>query len=71
MCIIAVVIISYGIASRSIAYYPNAEILSQTGFSTAFDSRSVLRQVVYPVYYLLYGEFGNELSNLDGKSTAR
>jgi hypothetical protein len=59
--------IAYGVASRSMAYYPNADKLNITNFDTAFDGRSIFRQIIYPVYYLMYGQFGNELSNLDGK----
>ena len=57
----------YGVASRSMVYYPNA---AEFNTSTAFDGRNIFRQVVYPVYYLIYGEFGNELTDLDGKSIA-
>jgi len=67
MCIIAIVMTGYGVASRSMAYYPNPYIFSSGNISTAFDGRSVFRQIAYPVYYLMYGQFGNELSNLDGK----
>jgi hypothetical protein len=58
--------IGYGVASRSMAYYPNADKFNST--NTAFDGRSIFRQIIYPVYYLMYGQFGNELSNLDGKT---
>jgi len=64
MVIIAVAMAGYGVASRSMVYYPNADKFNIT---TAFDGRSVFRQILYPVYYLMYGNFGNELSNLDGK----
>ncbi|CAF1177771.1 unnamed protein product [Rotaria sp. Silwood1] len=65
MCIIFIVMAGYGVASRSMVYYPNSDKFNQTNFSTAFDGRSIFRQIVYPVYYLMYGQFGNELSNLD------
>ena len=64
MCIIAVVMTAYGVASRSMVYYPNADLFNT---DTSFDGRSVFRQIAYPVYYLLYGEIDNELANLDGR----
>jgi len=67
MCIIAVVMTGYGVASRSMAYYPNADLFNSSNINTAFEGRSIFRQIIYPVYYLMYGQFGNELSNLDGK----
>ena len=62
MCIIAIVMLGYGISSRSMVYYPNADKFNT---STAFDGRSVFRQIAYPVYYLIYGEIQDELANLD------
>ena len=53
-------------------YYPIANgFTTATGGSidTRFDGRSIFRQVIYPVYYLLYGEFGNELQVLDSMYT--
>lgn len=68
MCIIFVVMVGYGVASRSMVYYPNAELFNATmDINTSFDGRSIFRQIIYPVYYLMYGQFGNELSDLDGK----
>ncbi|CAF1562416.1 unnamed protein product, partial [Rotaria sordida] len=55
----------YGVASRSMVHYPNANKLNVTDFSTEFNGRSIFRQIAYPIYYLMYGEFGNELSTLD------
>ena len=58
----------YGIASRSMVYYPIANnFTTETGgfIDTSFDGRSVFRQIAYPVYFFLHGEFGDELSNLD------
>ncbi len=63
MCIIAIVMLGYGVSSRSMVYYSNADQFNTT---TAFDGRAIFRQIVYPVYYLLYDQFGNELQNLDG-----
>ncbi|CAF3973574.1 unnamed protein product, partial [Rotaria sordida] len=65
MCIIFIVMAGYGVASRSMIYYPNADKLNVTNFSTEFNGRSIFRQIAYPIYYLMYGEFGNELSTLD------
>jgi hypothetical protein len=68
MCIIAIVMVGYGVASRSMVYYPKANgFTTDSGGSidTSFDGRSVFRQIVYPVYYLLYGNIGNELNTLD------
>jgi hypothetical protein len=67
MCIIAVAMTGYGVASRSMAYYPNANDFTSPNISTAFDGRTIFRQIAYPVYYLMYGNLGTELSNLDGK----
>jgi hypothetical protein len=69
--VIAIVMIGYGVASRSLVYYPIAN-----GFTTVtggsidpnFDGRSVFHQVLYPVYYFLYGQFTDELANLDSMS---
>ncbi len=63
MCIIAVVMIAYGVASRSMAYYPNPEY---NQYDTSFDGRSIFRQIAYPVYYLMYVDLGNETNYLDG-----
>jgi hypothetical protein len=60
--------IGYGVASRSMVYYPVVnDFTTETGgfIDASFDGRSVFRQVLYPVYYLLYGNFGNQLSDLD------
>jgi len=67
MSIIAVAMTAYGVASRSMAYYPYPQNFNGTDFSVAFDGRSIFHQIIYPVYYLMYGNFGNELSYLDGK----
>ncbi|UJR22717.1 hypothetical protein I4U23_025751 [Adineta vaga] len=70
MCIIAIVMTGYGVASRSMAYYPNPDSFPGTEIDTSFNGRSIFRQIAYPVYYLMYGEFGNELSNLDANPDA-
>ena len=70
ICIIAIVMIGYGVASRSMAFYPtiNGFTTQSDGFiDTRFDGRSVFRQVFYPVYYLLFGEFRYELDALDSE----
>jgi hypothetical protein len=63
--------IGYGVCSRSMAYYPviNNFTTATGGFiDTSFDGRAVFRQVLYPVYYFLHGDLGNELPNLDSMS---
>lgn len=70
MCIIAVVMIGYGVSTRSMAYYPKENAVVSRGnypIDPSFDGRNVFRQILYPVYYLMYGEFGTEMSNLDSK----
>jgi hypothetical protein len=70
MCIIAIVMAGYGVASRSMVYYPKENDFTTDSNGTiddSFNARSVFRQIAYPVYYLMYGEFGNELTTLDGK----
>ncbi len=60
--------IGYGVASRSMVYYPivNNFTTATGGFiDTSFDGRAVFRQILYPVYYFLHGEFDDELANLD------
>ncbi|CAF0816739.1 unnamed protein product [Adineta ricciae] len=73
LCIIAIVMIAYGVASRSMVYYPKVNgFTTDTGgpIDTRFDGRSIFRNVIYPVYYFLYGEFDNELMSLDGHADA-
>ncbi len=68
ICIIAVVMIGYGVSSRSMVYYPIANNFTTVtgGFiDPNFDGRSVFRQILNPVYYFLYGILDNELGNLD------
>ncbi|CAF0911252.1 unnamed protein product [Rotaria sp. Silwood1] len=55
--IILIAIIAYGVASRTMYNYNN-DILS-------FNGRSIFRNIFYPTYYLLYGNIGNELNELD------
>jgi len=70
MFIIAIVMTGYGVASRSMAFYPD-----YNGFTTqeddpidnSFDGRSVFHYIASPVYFMLYGEFGGELEKLDSK----
>ena len=50
---------AYGVASR-------AMFSSQYNLLT-FDGRSIFRQLIYPTYYLMYGNVGVELEQLDGK----
>ncbi|CAF1432957.1 unnamed protein product, partial [Adineta steineri] len=65
ICIIAIVMIGYGVASRSMVYYSNPTLFNDTTTDTSFDGRSIFRQIIYPVYYLMYGQMGNELADLD------
>jgi hypothetical protein len=68
MCIIAIVMIGYGVASRSMVYYPVANgFTTATGgtIDTSFDGRSVFHQILYPVYYMMYGQIDNELAALN------
>ena len=68
MCIIAVVMAGYGIASRSMVYYSHPDIFENTNTTTTFEGRPIFRQILYPVYYLMYGDMGNERVDLDRKS---
>ena len=65
MCVIAVVMTGYGVASRSMVYYPHKGEYEHYNESLWFDGRSVFRDVIYPVYYLMHGEVSGELKNLD------
>ncbi|CAF3178228.1 unnamed protein product [Rotaria socialis] len=72
LSIIAVVMIAYGVASRSMVYYPpgnNVTVLTGPP-DTSFSGRPIFRNILYPVYYLMYGDFGDELTNLDNNSDA-
>lgn len=57
--IILTAMAAYGVASRS--------MYSFTTETISFDGRSIFRNIIYPIYYFMYGSFGNELSALDGK----
>ena len=62
--------IGYGVASRSMVYYPPVNDFTsaeQNPIDPSFDGRSVFRQVISPVYFFLHGEFGDELDNLDSR----
>lgn len=63
MCIIAIVMLGYGVTSRSMISKPIADKLNTT---VEFNGRSLLRQIVYPTYYLMYGEFKDEFTILEG-----
>jgi hypothetical protein len=63
--------IGYGVASRSMVYYPvvnNFTIATGGSIDTSFNGRSVFHQILYPVYYFLHGGFDSELTNLDSMS---
>ena len=65
MCLIAVVMTGYGVASRSMVYYPHKADYVPYNASLGFDGRSIFRDIAYPVYYMMYGEVSGELQNLD------
>ena len=69
MCIIAVVMLGYGVASRSIVYYPHQQDYTPYNSSLRFDGRTMFRDIVYPVYYLLHGTVQTELTNFDSNCT--
>ena len=50
--------IAYGVTSRSMYTFTNTTI--------SFDGRSIFRSIIYPTYYLMYGNIGGELTQLDG-----
>jgi hypothetical protein len=54
---------AYGVASRTMYNYNNQTL--------EFDGRSIFRNIIYPTYYLMYGNVGGELSDLDGKKMNR
>ncbi|UJR10750.1 hypothetical protein I4U23_014938 [Adineta vaga] len=58
--IILIAMIAYGVASRTMYTY-NDQTLS-------FDVRSIARNIIYPAYYLMYGNVDNELAALDVNS---
>ncbi len=49
---------AYGVASRTMYNYNNDTL--------SFDGRSIFRNILYPTYYLMYGNIGDELTELDG-----
>ncbi len=60
--------IAYGVASRSMVYYPVANnFTTATGgfIDTSLGGRNVFRQIIYPVYYMMYSEIDKELATLD------
>ena len=69
MIIIFIVMAGYGVASRSMVYYPKENDFtpaSGVAVDTNFTARSIFRNIAYPVYYLMYGEFQTQLEDLDG-----
>lgn len=71
--IIVIVMAGYGVTTRSMYYYQDQNGLTEAEngtIDTSFDGRSVFRQIMYPVYYFLHGEFGSELDNLDKNPNA-
>ena len=58
----------YGVASRAMTYYPNANGFTRADggpIDNSFDGRSVFRYIIYPVYYMMYGQISTELEHLD------
>ncbi|CAF2070799.1 unnamed protein product [Rotaria magnacalcarata] len=72
LIIIAIVMIGYGVASRSMTYYPKANGVTDNGnpIDTSFGGKAVFANILYPVYYLLHTQFGNERTNLDSQPDA-
>jgi hypothetical protein len=57
--------IGYGVSSRSMYNF------SVNGTDTSiltFDGRSIFRNILYPVYYFMYGSMGGEFTALDGNN---
>lgn len=46
-------------------YYPDPNRFQDNPTNIAFDGRAIFRQIIYPVYYMLYGDGADERSNLD------
>lgn len=65
--ILFVVIMGYGVASRSMVYHSADPSFDSEPFDTSFSGRPIFRQIIYPVYYLLYGDVGSERGGLDCK----
>ncbi|CAF3549240.1 unnamed protein product [Rotaria socialis] len=59
--IILIVMIAYGVASRTMNSYATIDPLT-------FDGRSVFRNIICPTYYLLDGNIDSELQKLDANS---
>lgn len=53
---------AYGVASRTMFNYTPSEPLQ-------FDGRSIFRNLIYPIYYLMYGNISGELGYLDSERT--
>ncbi|CAF3783975.1 unnamed protein product [Rotaria socialis] len=72
LIIIAIVMIGYGVASRSMTYYPKSNGVTDNGnpIDTSFSGKPVFANILYPVYYLLHSQFGNERTNLDSNPDA-
>ncbi|UJR35044.1 hypothetical protein I4U23_027820 [Adineta vaga] len=59
--IILVAMVAYGVTSRAMYNY-NSDDDSD---DLAFNGRSIFRHIMYPSYYLMYGETGGEMDALD------
>ena len=53
----------YGVASRAMFDY-NADNNTDDLY---FDGRSIVRHIIYPTYYLMYGATDKETGQLDGR----
>jgi hypothetical protein len=53
--------IAYGVTSRSMYDFNN----DADGDYLTFSGRSILRHILYPTYYLMYGSTDGELGTLD------
>lgn len=51
------------------AYYPDPNSHADDSTDTTFSGRPIFRQLIYPVYYMLYGEASDERINLDSESS--
>ena len=51
--------VAYGVASRAMYQYTDQPL--------TFDGRSMFREILYPTYYLMYGNIGDELTALQGR----
>lgn len=58
--IILIAMTAYAVASRTMFNFNSSSPI-------LFDGRSIFRNLIYPTYYLMYGNIGGELTSLDGR----